>query len=672
MDRRRAVALILGLVLCLALLGRWIVRFDEDEVVPAEPPTATHPPIGATGAIIPVPPEDSKAGGTVSQQAPPGPGVFRGRVIDAATSAPIREFTVELQPTPQRKEPAAEIKQSFRTKDGRFIYRGLPSGTWTIFITAASYQRFNMPAARILEDQQPQEILIPMRRGLGLRGRVVDETTNEGIASATISFREASVGRYERNYQLRPSVSSRKDGSFTLDGVPPGAVRLEVRAGGYVRREIDSFVTATTAPVEIALSKGAMLSGYLAGTDGITPVPGEVSLANLDEGRAQQLSTGPAGEFTFFRLSPGRHRLTGRGRGLNGEREVVLAHDEHLEGIVLPMTASHSLRGVISGLRPDERTQAIILVGAQGRNMNLIPQASPNERGAYEISSIPPGRIWIQVVTPRRGHITKEAEMPANDNLTVDFEFQPGARLTGRVTRAGEPLGEAMVVVSAAAANTQFQLGTVSSTNGDYAIEDVPNGEYSLSVDWYDSPPVRVAGDTVFDVDVPDAQLSGRLLQEGGKVPVVGALVDLRAEKRGIDRAGARSDHFGQFSVSGLQPGDFVLSVYKPGFELYRVPFSYSSPVKDMVINMRPARGVEIRVRDTESNKPVGTIVVMELVNGMHGLILQLQADQNGVSYLPSGLSGSSLRIMASSYAPADVMDWNGEPLDVALQRPSR
>ncbi|WP_116808671.1 carboxypeptidase-like regulatory domain-containing protein [Steroidobacter cummioxidans] len=676
MDRRRTLALVLGLVLCLALLGRWVVRFDNDEAAPADSPVgaASNTPSGQIAEIVQAPRKDSKVDHVVPYKAPMGPGVFSGRVIDAVSREPIREFTVELQQPRPSKDPPRQIKQSFRTQDGRFTYRGLPTGTWSVFTTAAGYQRFDMPDVRISEGEQPQEILIPMLTGLSLRGRIVDEITRNGIASATIVFREASVGRYEGNFRLRPSVRSHKDGSFTLAGVPPGAIRLEVNADNYVTREIETFVGGKNAPVEIALSKGGAVSGYLAGTDALTPVQGEVNLSNLDENTAMQTSTGPAGEFTFFQLPAGRYRLAGRGGGLNGERELVLAHNEQLEGIVLPMTAGHSIRGVISGLRPDEHMETMVLAYAMSRGTGMTPQANPDERGAFEIRGVAPGQVLIEVITPRRGRLSRQVEMRPNQDLTVNFELRTGARLTGRVTRGGKPLGGVQLAANTLSAdeNEQLQLSAISSNDGDYAIEDVPKGEYVLAVESsYSSPPVHVSGDTVFDIEVPDAQLSGRVFEEGSEAPVVGALVNVRAARPALHHSTLldRSDHFGQFGIRGLQPGDFVMTAYKPGYELYRAPLSYGSPISDMAIYMRPARGVQIRARDGDSGKSPASISVVEIYNGSPNVVMQLQIDQNGVSYLPSGLAGSSLRIAAQGYYPIEITAWNGQPLEVSLQR---
>src|SRR5262245_58355633 len=102
MDRRRSVALVLALVLCLALLGSWFARVDKEDAPAAKSPAAaTSNTPGLTAEIVQVPRKDPKEGATVSYPAPMGPGVFRGRVIYAATREPIREFTVEFYRRPE-------------------------------------------------------------------------------------------------------------------------------------------------------------------------------------------------------------------------------------------------------------------------------------------------------------------------------------------------------------------------------------------------------------------------------------------------------------------------------------------------------------------------------------------------------------------------------------------
>jgi hypothetical protein len=71
---------------------------------------------------------------------------------------------------------------------------------------------------------------------------------------------------------------------------------------------------------------------------------------------------------------------------------------------------------------------------------------------------------------------------------------------------------------------TQEELsihGATTTQQGDYVIEDLPPGEYFLRIANYRSRLIQVSDDRVFDMDVPSAQLSGRVLEAGGKVPII-------------------------------------------------------------------------------------------------------------------------------------------------------
>lgn len=282
MDRRHAPALILGLivglVLCLALLGRW--TRDEQTDAPADRvPTIAQPmpktPATAENAA------NAKVASTTASAVAAGKnssdsGIFRGRMIDAATRQPVREFDLEFHPTRQTRDPSESPVHSFTTKDGRFECRGLRAGIWTIFATARGYQRFELRGVEISSSKTAEEVLIPMRQGYALQGRVFDESSDDGIAGATINFREAHLSRYQGNFRSRPSTLSKQDGGFVLDGLPEGPVTLSVFAQNYAARELEVMIGNKMAPVEIALSAGGAIAGYLAGIDGLTPVAGTV------------------------------------------------------------------------------------------------------------------------------------------------------------------------------------------------------------------------------------------------------------------------------------------------------------------------------------------------------------------------------------------------------------
>jgi hypothetical protein len=662
--RRQRILPIAVLVLCVIALVWWAMLMEK----------AVDPPPAA--AVVQVEPPPVASSPAVAEPAPaveekpklPAGAILRGRVIDAATREPVRKFTLHYhwdRSTGYRQAPPA---RTFDTGDGRFELADATPGVWSIIASARGFQRFELEGVRLRPGETTPEIVMPLRRGHAVKGRVYDEATGVGIAAASVNFRESEAHRFGPNWRIRDSfaVRSQKSGSFVLEGVPSGRITISAGVGGYAAREVEIVVGDETGPVEIALFVGGSISGRLTAADGVTPIAGSAGLFYLDQGFGGSSRTAQSGEFSYPNLPAGRYKITGQAEGMTAEQEITLAANERIEGIVLALGTGHSIRGVVTGLRPEtlERVEISWDNGGGGG-----PQAPVrvDARGAYELRGIPPGRVYLGAEVRNSRSLARTVEMPRDRDLTVNFEFPSGARLSGRVTHRGKPVVGA--TVNPRQPRTQGELsidGATTTAQGDYVIEDLPPGEYFLRIANYRSRLIQVADDMVFDMDVPSAQLSGRVLEAGGKVPVSGAEVVIWwTEDPARIRQFANTDHLGRFVIVGLEPGDFVLSAHKSGYGLYREPFSFSAPVADMTIRLDQGKGVEAQVRHAISGKPLRSmnLHVVETIRGRHGISLSVTLDENGVGYVPSGLAGSTLSFGADGYAVAEVREWSGDEL---------
>jgi len=671
LNRQRLV-LGLALIVCLALLARWAILPDEaanalpdaQKLAPVAGPPATAQLPSLVEAASDVAPYTVKSASAF--------GTLRGRVIDAVTRKAVHEFEVQFQGTHATKlGDEAPGARTFQTVDGRFEWEYLPQGTWTVAASAPGYQRFEFIGLDIQKGEATPEIVLPLRAGHRVHGRVYDEASGAGIAAASIAFRESDTGRFEGNFRSRVRVTSAKNGSFELQGVPPGRVTLEISAQDYAGRELEIIVGDETSQLEVALSPGGMIAGRLTAVDGTTPVTGAVGLFNLDQGFGGTGRTGEAGEFSFPNLETGRYQLTGQAGNSAVEQEVVLAKNQRMEGIVLALSAARSIRGMVTGLRPEDLKRVSISLRRDGDAWNNpYGEVGVDDRGAYVLQGVRPGRVQVVADVTMRRQLSKTVEVPADSDITVNLEFPSGARLSGRVTRGGRPLSGVWLTPRPAVEQRVYVYGTSTSTEGAYVMEDLAIGEYVVFVGEYGSRPVEISGDTVFDIDVPLAQLSGRVLEEGGKVPIVGADVDLwPAEPDSSQiRLRDRSNHFGQFALAGLEPGDFVLTAYKPGFEMFRERISFASPVADMTIRLRQNLGVELRARNARSGRPLPEVIAIEMLGNRNGSKLQVHLDEDGIEYIPTALAGSTISFWANGYAPTTISEWSGQRLDLQLQ----
>ncbi|HKR35661.1 MAG TPA: carboxypeptidase-like regulatory domain-containing protein, partial [Steroidobacteraceae bacterium] len=590
---RRASILGLAAVAGLALFAWWALDSRETPVAPRQIVEAPPPPIPAAPPAVEPAPDNAPATAPATAF-----GTFRGRVIDAATREPVREFELTFLGTqPTKVGDEAPGARKFRTADGRFEWQYLPPGRWRVMAEAIGYQRFELVDLRLVKGAATSEVLLPLRRGQTLRGRVYDQATNVGIAAARIDFRDAGQGPYDGDWRMRKFATSDKDGSFALNGVPAGRMTLTVSAGEYASRELDVVVADDTAPLEIGLASGGLIAGRLTAADGATPIAGFVGLFRLEQGWSGGTArSGVTGEFSYPHLSPGIYRLTGRGPGGTVTREITLAENERVEGIVLALLAGSTIRGVVRGLQPGELKRLSITAQREGDSTSEANgTASINERGEYELRGVPSGRVYIGAAVNMSRQISRTVDVPANSDVTVDLDFPRGVRLSGRLTQQGRPLARVWLSPRSSTPDDNLHsFGATTSATGEYVMEGLPTGEYFIRIDGYRTRSFKVAGDTVFDIDVPAAQLAGRVLEEDGKVPIVEATVDVRSAESTAEwiRLWDRADHFGRFSVAGLESGAFILTIHKPGYEMYREQIRYSSPIRDLTIRLRRDPGV--------------------------------------------------------------------------------
>lgn len=661
MDRGRRAFLLSLAVIAVLVCAWWALQTKDAPVAPPQSAVSTQPttpPVAEVANQESAPPAETPSRAFAT---------LRGRVVDAATREPVREFELRFaewgRAQPDHDVPAA---QKFSSEDGQFEWQGLPPGQWGLIAEAAGYQRF-LTDMKLTSGDATTELLVPLVRGYALRGRVFDEASGTGIVQASISFRMAGQHPYEGNWRLRPSTQSRKDGSFVLNGIPPGRITLAVGANSYASREIDIAVGDDVAPLEVGLSSGGVVAGRLTAADGATPVAGHAGLFRIDGGYSgENGGTNEAGEFSFRNLKPGVYRLTARGPGGTAIRELSLAENERIEGLVLALRGGRTIRGTVTGLRPAElKSLDISVQSAEGSGSLSI-----NERGEYELRDVQPGRVQVAADVSMRRQLVRTVDVPPDADVTLDFDFPRGSRVSGRVTQRGRPVAGAWLEPRPVVASDFFFYGARTSETGHYVMEDLPSGEYTIRIDGYTSRPFEVAGDTVFDIDA-SPQLAGRILEDNGKVAIADAELYLWPNDPTSSRARAtdRSDHFGRFAVAGLEPGDFVLTVFKPGYGMFRERIPYASPIHDMTIRLERDAGVELRAHDAASGKPLQQLFMAEMIGDRNGFRQSLALDEKGVGYIPGALAGATLSFGTEGYTMQTVSRWNGARLDLKFMR---
>jgi hypothetical protein len=663
--RRHRFAAGLLLVLVVALIGWQLLPDRSQSPTSATPDVATaSPPTVET----PSPPPSANVSVPAEEAADASAGALRGRAFDAITNEPVRRFEVTWrEPIGEPKQQFDARRRTFETNDGSFEYTNVPPGKWGMIVTARGYQPFELPELKVTGGVA-QEVLLPLQKGHTVRGRVYDQTTGAGIA-ATIEVLDPLAPMPSRSGGQADANAGGADGNFVIEGLPPGRTSLVVAAKNYTSRTVVVEVGASTPSLEIGLTAGGTITGRFTTAAG-SPVAGaSVTLYRPDGAVGDTRDTDDAGAFEFQDLNVGKYQLVG------SHGSAIVTKDVTLSGrsvnVQLALKAGRSIRGTVTGLRPEQFGQ-VIVTGRRDRDVMWI-QRGINERGEFELKDVSPGPVRVAAEMNRAREVSKSIEMPADFDVTVNLDFPPPATLSGRVTRKNMPLPDLTVAVRSTKPNsssTSFDHHKTSSA-GAYSVPDLEPGEYVVMVGSFISKPVQVQGQTVFNIDMPGGDLGGRVIDDGSGVPIARASVDLYIpDPTASVRINRLTDHLGQFTIPGIVPAEYVLAIYQPGYRLYRERISFDEQSAALTIRLPQERGVEIKCHD-DAGRPVREIMVMETIDGQSGFVLNLSLDERGVGYLPSGLAGSKLQVIAPT-GYLEIPSWNGAALDLRFAPPDK
>jgi hypothetical protein len=663
MDRpkhRRLILLALVLPAGGALLllgGEWTSTPDpapaiatistsvEPQPDKVEPPTI-EAAASNIAAPLPAPPSTTPAG-------------FRGRIIDAVTREPVKEFEVQLIRV--RRGAYTEdqpITRNFKSATGRFTWADVAAGTWRAAVWAPGYQMFNVDDMQISEDETMRDIVVPLLRGFAVRGRVFELSTGAGIVDAGISFRQ--VNAPENFGKSKAQAKSNEDGSFTLDGIPGGDIVLTVGARDHAYRELLVVLDEKTPPQEIALSTGATIAGIVMTTSGV-PVKGRVQLEGPGPGYVDE--TKEAGQFSFSHMPPGRYRVSADTSAGSARDEFMLSQDEVKDGITLIVGAGRSIRGTVRGLRADQLQKAYIQLRSESA---VASSVRPDEWGAYALNGVAPGHVVLRAFSSRF-QFEQQVDVPADQDVTLDIVFPTGARLSGLVTQGGKPAANRLVLMRPVENKNDALYRATTSEGGRYEIEGLPPGDYSLRAADDISRAITIAGDAVLNIDIPSVQLSARVVEEGGAVPIVGANVYLRGSAPETARVSGdkQTDDFGQFALTGIESGEIVLMVYKPGYEMHSEKIAYSSPITNRTITLRKSAGVEVRLPPGSRRFPRGFTITQSFPGNDRVVDLWMPVDRDGVCHVPDALAGTTFQIGRFSGKPIVIEEWDGQPFEL-------
>ncbi len=342
-----------------------------------------------------------------SRPAKTGSGRIVGRILSAETGTPLRRAQIRIS------GPDIGSKAALSDAQGRYEFRDLPAGRFTLSASKAGYVNVQYGQNRPYESGRPIELAekqvvdkadISMPRGSVISGRIVDEF-GEPVADAMVTAMRQTWAAGRRRFVPAGRPGQTNDmGQFRMYGLPPG----------------EYYVSATLRNAEVMMFD---IMGAQGGPTGSQPSSGYAptyfpGTASPTEAQKVTLVVGQEAQQTDFALLPVRlSRVSG----------LVMSSD------------GKPVENAMVNMVPLSRTGDIGM-------MMMSTSSRTTKEGQFTLNGVAPGEYTLnarsmRVTSDGGGDVMFSARIGGPGGDDAEFAAMP-------VAVAGEDLSNVMVVTS--------------------------------------------------------------------------------------------------------------------------------------------------------------------------------------------------------------------------------
>ncbi len=520
----------------------------------------------------------------------------RGKPIGGARVVPVRKRGLLDLSGIERDIRLRKVGTTRSDDTGLFACRGLIAGTYSLEVTADRHADLK------LEDIEAgtEGLVIRLPLPGAIAGAVILGDPLEPAEEFSIEI-PLGVDSPMATVELpgRTEQFHAAGGRFLLEDVEPGTVSLKFRAEGYVSARVEEVVVVageTTSGIRVVLTRGAGLAGRVLTTDG-EPIGGvrlttktgmERFMAVFD--KQDSTVSDEDGHFEMTGLEAGMLTVSITHPDFAGTSlRQRLSAGEVVDDLEIRLSRGATVEGRVFDLEGQPAKGIMVFATIPGR-MDF-KQSTTDEEGAFVLTGLSSGSYQVSamlgsaespedIMAAISGQVSQAVELEEDEVEYVELRAATteGARLSGVVTQAGQPLEGGLIMVTAVGKQQPSASGMIGE-KGRFEVLGLAPGDYQVVVQGGpglgDFVPFELKiseedSSVERDFDLPGGEVFGRVVSAETRQPLSGVRVLARdAGGDAVAAAGlkqALTDGKGEFRFRSLQPGRYDIVVGGTGF----------------------------------------------------------------------------------------------------------
>jgi hypothetical protein len=502
-------------------------------------------------------------------------------------------------------------------------------GTWRVVGIATGYW---VPEHLVSIEgrSERQDVALKFWPAGALSGRV--EPAPASDASVHLAF-SASPGQRS---PAPPASSMRcpiREGVFECV-VPAGSLDVEIQVPGFAPQTRFGLRVHPGGRVDVGplrLKRGASVRGFVRTPEGAAAPEGTrvrllsglgSPLTATSEWGGSKLdqSTNARGFYQFEGVPPGAHVLEADSRAWArvGAPVLVEGKDSHVKAARLTLARPSSLELTLRPpLGPDGAPWSVELVSVGAGMLAIDAPRAASAAGRFQQRGLAAGPYLVHVSTADGNRwLSQEVQLPSPGAIEIDVDV---VEIRGVVRLGGRHLPRARLLFGGEFGALRVEAR--SDEDGRFA-SPLPRSmdleAWEVQVVAEDPPVNRMlrhlkpspggSGDLYLELDVPDARLRGRVVDEQGRAQQ--GIVNVQSVQPLERFAQARTDSNGEFDVVGLSPGKAIVLFRgrSAASAVMRVEIGEEQPTRIEIV-ARPFLPLRGRVVDQEGQPVAGASI---------------------------------------------------------------